>query len=106
MVRIVVIGVLTCVLTAGGGTFLHPTDATTSKSTATPPAAGSGRKLDTSKVATAISRRIRHERHVKADVNCPALVNERKGVNFVCQATSKFGVTLFAVEQLGNGRVS
>lgn len=55
--------------------------------------------LDTKRVERAIEQSILAERRVTADVDCPAGVQQRRGLTFRCVATTKAGTTTFVVRQ-------
>jgi hypothetical protein len=83
-----------CVVIAGcGGSSSHDAKTTQQGSAATQ------RLLDIKKVEAAITDSIRSQRHTKAVVSCPRPIKQAKGVDFVCKAKSKYGVTPFAVVQ-------
>jgi hypothetical protein len=63
--------------------------------------------LDTQKVEAAIEQSVLDQRGVHADVGCPAGVQQKKGLEFSCQATVKQEMTQFDVTQLDDaGNVS
>jgi hypothetical protein len=55
--------------------------------------------LDTASVARAIEHSILVQRHLHAHVSCPARIEKKKGLDFVCIARGKFPTTKFAVLQ-------
>lgn len=99
-------GLLATVMAGGALVGCGSSDDGDKTTTGANPAAAA-RVLDTKKVARAITISVREQRDVSAKVTCPTAVRQAKGVNFVCRAKSKFGITDFAVVQLDNGgRVS
>jgi hypothetical protein len=55
--------------------------------------------LNTERVELAIQQSIDAQRHVRAQVTCPAGVHQRKGLTFHCTVESRFGTTTFVVRQ-------
>jgi hypothetical protein len=77
--------------TAASGSTAAP--ATTSAAASTTPL------LDTEHVQAAIAASIKAQRKVAADVTCPRVVPQVKGVLFRCHASSAIGKATFVVTQ-------
>lgn len=79
---------LTLAVGASGCGSSSPKHPATPKTTATTPAPTSAVKLDTARVALAITQSIKTEKGLKATVLCPSDVPQVKGHDFTCVATT------------------
>ena len=87
---------LALVALAGCGSAAHSPRATTPSRSAT----SSSPELNTAHIAYAIEQSILAQRHIHATVSCPSPEPKRKGVQFVCIATTTAGRTPFVVSEL------
>jgi hypothetical protein len=86
------------VLTGCGGS----SNSSSSTAASSPASAAASSSLNSAHIAYAIEQSILAQRHIHAQVTCPASIPKRKGRKFVCIARSKAGQTPFVVTEINN----